>query len=213
MLGRGRSHPAPVESGALRREREAIERLRAEVGARLEEVKRRELALEKRLARLEDGAGEPDPEILRGLEERSLALDGRERELAEREAALTERERALLDREAVAEGPAELERVLAEIDRRQEELARAEQLFLRTRQELLERSEAIAAKEEELLQWERELERGGASGFFLPPVADGEDEDDEPARLRRPSPEGPSFSGGLRELQVRGARRRRRRGS
>ncbi|MBM3677646.1 MAG: hypothetical protein FJW96_07160, partial [Actinobacteria bacterium] len=79
MIGRKRLAAGElVESAALKRERASIEKLRSEIGERLEEVKRRETALESRLRALEEsGAAPPDDDLRAGVEERSLELDRR----------------------------------------------------------------------------------------------------------------------------------------
>jgi hypothetical protein len=204
MFRRGRPASEFEESAALRRERATIEKLRREVGDRLAEAKKREAALEKRLRLEQDGPGKAERELVEGLEERSLELDRRERELRYREAALAGREEGLAQREAVVDAPEILAQQLAELEQRKSELVAAEQLFARTRQELVDRGEAIAAKEEEIRLRQRVLTEAGAPPISLPPL-------DDDVSLVPIVKEPGAFSLGLRELERRGARRRRRR--
>jgi hypothetical protein len=213
VFGKKRRGPAPaelVESASLRRERAALQKLRLEVGDRLQEVRRREIALEKRAAELGEAGvvGSSPEEIGEELDRRREELEQRERELDERVNALAEREQAVAGREKLAAGPEATEAALKELERRAAEVAQAEELFLRTRRELVERSDEIASKEADLLRRERELESAGrpAGPVALPPVSDDRFAD-APSSL--PASPASGFSSGLRDLERHGTRKPR----
>jgi chromosome segregation ATPase len=167
------------------------------VAARAAELDRRERELREREAALERAAADAAAIDNAALQQRLAEIEARERALDERQASL-----------AAAAEPGSPQEQLARIEQRLAELQRAEQMFLRTQQELAARSDEITRRERTLARREHDLLDGIArrAPTPLPPT----DLEDRVRRLeeQRAGEQTQDFSGGFRELQRRGTRRR-----
>lgn len=132
VLGRRKDPLSEVvrERDALRRQQEALEEMRLELGERVSAIREHERELGNALGRAKRGQSITAP--LPGLVEGANGDDGRERALDARAGQIEQRERSLAEREsALARTPAsgraastdEIERMLHDLEQRERALA------------------------------------------------------------------------------------------